>query len=170
MRLPWLSKLQYLVTGKSALRNFMVRAEGVDALAQHLLAGIHYSRKDVPKEMEQAIYWWRKSAKQGFADAQFNLALMYYQGCGVERDQNEAVRWLRFAAEQGKADAQFLLGTWFLDDGAVEPDSQRAAWWLGLAADQGYSEAQYKLGVMYLEGKFDPDGGALAENLLRAHF
>jgi TPR repeat protein len=63
VRLPWLSKLQYLVTGKSALRELMVRADDGDALAQHLLAGIYYSSKDVPKEMEQAIYWWRKSAE-----------------------------------------------------------------------------------------------------------
>ena len=115
MRLPWLSKLQYLVTGTSALRELTVRVEDGDALAQHLLAGIYYSRKDIPKQMEQAIYWWRKSAEQGFADAQFNLALMYYQGCGVQHDETEALRWLRFAAEQGKAEAQSLLGAWYLN-------------------------------------------------------
>jgi hypothetical protein len=169
VRLPWLSKVQYLFTGKSALRDLMVKAEDGDALSQHLLAGIYYSRKDVPTEMEQAIYWWRKSAEQGFADAQFNLAVMHLEGCGVERNEKEALRWLLLAAKQGKAEAQCLLGTWLLDDNNVEVDVQQAVWWLWLAADQAYRDAQYYLGLIYLEGKLAPDRVASAEHLVRAH-
>ena len=54
--------------------------------------------------------WYRKSAEQGIADAQFNLGVMYDEGRGVTQDYNEAVKWYRKSAEQGLRDAQFNLG------------------------------------------------------------
>lgn len=41
MRLPWFSKLKYLVTGNSALRELTVNAERGDAVAQNLLGSIY---------------------------------------------------------------------------------------------------------------------------------
>ena len=57
----------------------------------------------------QAVFWYRKAAEQGYADAQYNLGFCYCEGEGVSQDYTQAVYWLRKAAEQGNADAQFLL-------------------------------------------------------------
>lgn len=49
------------------------------------------------------MYWYRKSAGQGYAPAQNNLGSMYQYGYGVERNYDEAVRLFRLSAEQGSA-------------------------------------------------------------------
>ena len=58
----------------------------------------------------KAVYWYRKAAEQGHADAQNSLGEMYAKGLGVGEDQAEALYWYRMAAEQGHADAQNNLG------------------------------------------------------------
>jgi TPR repeat protein len=62
------------------------------------------------KDDAEAEKWYRKAAKQGFAEAQNNLALMYVLGRGVPQDDAEAVKWFRRAAKQGYAPAQNNLG------------------------------------------------------------
>jgi len=39
------------------------------------------------------VRWFRKSAQQGYANAQFNLGIMYHHGCGVKQDYPEALCW-----------------------------------------------------------------------------
>jgi TPR repeat protein len=58
------------------------------------------------KDDAETVKWYRKAAKQGFAEAQNNLGLMCRQGRGVPRDDAEAVKWFRKAAEQGYGPAQ----------------------------------------------------------------
>jgi TPR repeat protein len=55
--------------------------------------------------------WYRKSAEQGIAVAQFNYALRCLHGDGVDEDEHEAVRWLIKAAQQGHVEATGQLGT-----------------------------------------------------------
>ncbi len=40
----------------------------------------------VPQDYAQAVYWYRKAADQGNADAQLNLGRMYDNGRGVPQD------------------------------------------------------------------------------------
>jgi len=53
------------------------------------------------EDYADAVKWYRKSAEQGHARAQYELAWMYEEGQGVERDVAEAVKWYRKAADQG---------------------------------------------------------------------
>jgi TPR repeat protein len=53
--------------------------------------------------------WFRKSAEQGHAGAQYFLGAMYEFGFGVTQDDGEAAKWYRKAAEQGNADAKMRL-------------------------------------------------------------
>ena len=55
---------------------------------------------------ESAIKFFKESADQGNADAQYVLGLIYERGWGVEPDINAAVNWLNKAAAQGQAQAQ----------------------------------------------------------------
>jgi serine/threonine protein kinase len=57
----------------------------------------------------KAVKWFRKSANQGNARAQYNLASMYEKGRGVDKDMKEAVRWYVESAKQGNEDAQSKL-------------------------------------------------------------
>ena len=56
--------------------------------------GIQYALgQDVPRDMPQALFWYRKAADQGNGEAQYNLAVAYHNGLGVSRDEAESVRW-----------------------------------------------------------------------------
>ena len=50
-----------------------------------------------------ALREWTPSAKQGYADAQYNLDLMYVKVQGVPKNYKTAVKWYRLAAKQGCA-------------------------------------------------------------------
>ena len=55
----------------------------------------------VPQDDAEAVRWYRKSAEQGVAKAQFFLGLMYTLGRGVPQDYAEAYMWYNLAATQG---------------------------------------------------------------------
>ncbi len=58
----------------------------------------------VPKDEAEGVKWLRKSAEQGFAQAQYNLGMAYRAGSGVEKDNVQAYFWIALAAtslEQG---------------------------------------------------------------------
>ena len=48
-------------------------------------------RRTSYKHYSTAVKWFRKSAEQGYADAQFNLVIMYENGWGVDRNNSTAV-------------------------------------------------------------------------------
>jgi len=56
---------------------------------------------DVPKDYSEAAKWFRKSAEQGFAKAQFSLGMCYENGLGVSKDISEAIKWYREAEKGG---------------------------------------------------------------------
>ena len=65
----------------------------------------------VPKFDNIAFEWFRKSAEQGNAGAQYELGLMYRKGLFVPKDEKIAFKWFRKSAEQGNASAQKALKT-----------------------------------------------------------
>ena len=114
-------------------------------LAQRLL-GVLYSEKE---DLKKAIYWYKKAAEQGNADAQYRLGDCYYNGAGVEEDEQQAVYWYRKAAEQGNADAQHSLGLCYFNGEGVEEDKQQAIYWYIKAAEHGDTEVQGLLASIF---------------------
>jgi len=115
----------------------------------------------------QAVFWFRKAAEQGDADAQDALGNLYYDGHGplsmqlfmhvfVHGRYAQAALWYRKAAEQGDADAEYSLGMMYEDGWGVPQDDTQAAAWLRKAAEQGDADAQWPLGGLYLDGKGVP--------------
>ena len=70
----------------------------------------------VEQDKAKALSWYRKSAEQGYAEAQLLLGIIYDQGIGVTQDYAEAVTWYTKAAEQGYARAQYNLAAMY-DEG-----------------------------------------------------
>jgi hypothetical protein len=88
----------------------------------------------------QAVFWFRKAAEQGDADAQDALGNLYYDGHGPLSMQlimyghyAQAALWFRKAAEQGDADAQWSLGGLYLDGQGVPRSYAEAYFWYDLA-------------------------------------
>ena len=70
---------------------------------------MYFIGQGVSQDYKESVKWYRLSAEQGDAEAQFNLGLMYSEGQGVPQDDKEAVKWYRLAAEQGDADAREII-------------------------------------------------------------
>jgi TPR repeat protein len=111
----------------------------------------------------QAVFWFRKAAEQGDADAQDALGNLYYDGHGplsmqliMHGHYAQAALWFRKAAEQGDADAQYNLGLLYDDGDGVPQDATEAAAWYSKAADQGDAKAQWSLGGLYFDGQGVP--------------
>ena len=59
----------------------------------------------VPQDYKEAVKWYRLSAEQGKAKAQYNLGLMYVKGEGVPQDYVSAHMWWNLAGANGNKDA-----------------------------------------------------------------
>ena len=129
-------------------------AKAGNRLAQYNV-GLYYHNgwSGVKQDYQQAAYWYRKSADQGYADAQLNLGYLYEKGLGVSQDSQQAVYWYRKAAEQGNVSAMFNLGSCYHDGNGVTQDCQQAVYWSRKAAEQGHGAAMCRLGNCYYEGE-----------------
>ena len=104
------------------------------------------------KDYSEAVKWYRKSAEQGNASAQYSLGWMYRNGYGVDKDYGEAVRWYRKSAEQGNSYGQNGLGYMYRNGYGVDKDYTEAVRWYRKSAEQGNSYAQDSFGDMYYYG------------------
>ncbi len=77
----------------------------------------------------EATKWFRKSALQGYAEAQYALGQKYAYGVGKD-DKVEATKWYRKAAEQGHNRAQYMLGQMYYQGEGVPKDFKEAVKWL----------------------------------------
>ena len=68
--------------------------------------GVMYDQgKGVEQDYKQAVYWYKKSAEQGYANAQYNLGVRYYNGDGVTRDIVKSYMWVSISAYSGHLQA-----------------------------------------------------------------
>ncbi len=85
----------------------------------------------------EAAKWWRLSAAQGWAPAQYALAESFRKGTGVPQDDAAAAAWYRRSADQGMPSAQYKLGLAYLGGVGVPKDALTSYVWLGLAVAGG---------------------------------
>ncbi len=125
-----------------------------DAEAQYTMGILHENGRGVEKSYEKADQLFEKSARKGYADAQYHLATLYRKG-QVDANQNyeKAMEWYEKAAEQGHAEAQYNLGVMSEHGRGTQNSNEKALMWYGKAAKQGHTHAQYNLGVMYNHGR-----------------
>ena len=80
----------------------------------------------VEQDYKQAVYWLRKAAELGDAEAQNRLGYCYDNGNGVVRNVETAIRWFMKAADQGQAKAEYNLGLHYYKGNGVEKDERKA--------------------------------------------
>jgi len=81
-----------------------------DKALQYELAFCYLHGRGTTHNATQAAIWYRKSAEQGFAEAQNQLGLCYFNEIGVRLDKIEACAWWTVAAPthaQAKANLLF---------------------------------------------------------------
>ncbi len=85
------------------------RAERGDGQAQYELGVRYFEGREVPKDLIEALRWFKMSADNGVASGQIKLGWMYENGKGVAQDTAEARRWYARAADQGNPFAEKAL-------------------------------------------------------------
>ena len=138
---------------EEAEKLFRGEAEKGDAWAQ-LLLGWCLGKRDV----KDAVGWFRKSALQGNAVAQFQLAVCYFDGeGGIAKDPAEAEKWLKKSAEQGHGPAQIVLARFMkhppfrVKRGGIDVDKIKAMDLAELKKYQKTVEEKYRAGEVGIE-------------------
>lgn len=114
-----------------AMKLFRPLAEQGDPQAQYYLGRMYEKGQGVAKDNEKLAQWYRRSADNGYAKAQYKLAVGYALGlAGVEQDDAEAVKWLQRSAEGGYRRAQRVLARAYSEGRFGLPrDRRQAEYW-----------------------------------------
>jgi Sel1 repeat len=65
------------------------------------MALMYLEGQGVAQDDAEAVKWFRLSADQGIAEAQYNLGLMFLRGRGIPQDYVAAYMWFNLSAAQG---------------------------------------------------------------------
>lgn len=115
-------------------------------LAQFRLGGLYFHGQGVVEDENMAIYWWKKSAANGNAEAMYQIAHAYLFGSSAAKSvadpDREAALWYFQAASAGHSEAAYTLGLLFLAGKGVVEDRNEALRWFRSAASKGHVEAR----------------------------
>ena len=115
--------------------------------------GVRFSEgRGVPANLEVAVQWFDRAAKQGLAPALYRLGSHYEKGQGVKKDLDKARQLYLQAADKGNAKAIHNLAVLYAEGIDGKPDYRTAAQWFRKAADRGVADSQYNLGILYARG------------------
>jgi TPR repeat protein len=118
-------------------------------LAQFRLGNLYYHGHSVAEDENMAIYWWKKSAASGNAEAMYQIAHAYLFGSTAAKSladpDKEAAIWYFQAASAGHAEAAYTLGLLFLAGKGVVEDRNEAIRWFRNASNKGHVEARKAL-------------------------
>jgi TPR repeat protein len=108
-------------------------------------------------DKSQAIIWYRRSAENNNAEAQYYCAQVYFAGNDFfKKDIQLGVAWLNHSTRQNFPPAQFLVAR-ILDTGLLGIiDKRKAYYYYSLLANNGHSLAQYYCAIL-LESGIDID-------------
>jgi TPR repeat protein len=147
---------------KSSFDTLLAEAKSGDVYAQNKIGNLARGYDNAA-----AMAWYRKSADQGYANAQYNMGLCYYNGFGTAINYTEAAAWYRKSVAQGYDKAQYNLGTMYKSGKGVQQDLAQALNLYRKAAEQGNMHAQSALGFHYLTGQGIEVNSAVGEALIK---
>jgi TPR repeat protein len=116
---------------------------------------LYSSGEGIPKDEAEGEKWYRKSAENGNADAQYSLGVMYMSELGqfldIPKDDAEAVKWFSKSAEQGNVRGQGHLSLMYYFGYGVSVDYVAAYMWCNLALAQGGEMSKEVIGEISVE-------------------
>lgn len=151
-------------TPKSAFHFALLGAQQECPRAQRLVAQYYERGYGTIADIKQTRAWMKKSAEQGYGEAQRDYGVMLKEGEGGAVDGPEAIRYYRLAAAQGLPHAWQSLGALFNEGcGSVPVDKGAAFRYYSVGARLGYEWSQSTVGSMKESGEGtyrDLDGAA----------
>lgn len=131
---------------------YVALANQNDAKACYNLGLMYQSGDGVPKNLDEAVKWYAKSASLNFAEAQYTLGSLVFQRFIQNITYPQAVSYYEQAAKQGHVKSQLNLGMLYLRGDVIAQDMPAAVHWLSLAASNNNSEAQGYMAELYHQG------------------
>lgn len=125
--------------------------------AQFLVAEMCEFGLGVERNIERAVFWYKKSAEQNYGKAQNRLAELYSSGIIKEDhalDNKQAFLWVQAAANNQQAQAQFKLATYYAEgnSGVVDANKELAFFWFEKSAQNGHIQGQMQTADMLKNG------------------
>ena len=105
---------------------FAEKADKSDKYIQYILGTCYRNGYGTEKNLDLAVDYFQKSARQRMEWACFRLGIMYYNAEGIARDYDKAFYWIKKAAARGHAEAQRCLAVCYRDGIGVEKNNEEA--------------------------------------------
>ena len=148
----------FVTISAAQLQSIQDMANEGDFLAQFALGWMYFAGKWVPNSEELAIEWFRKSAEQGFANAQRWVGSRLTNYRHTDPDwRNKRVEWYKRAAYKGQIEAQLFLAQEYRLPPYKCHCPELAHYWYKKAAEQGCGFAYARL-ADELKNSADPEG------------
>jgi len=113
---------------------------------------VPYAPKSTKKELKKTIVWHKKSATQGFAEAEFSLGSLFQAIVGNTQHSKESIKSFKKAAKLGHAGAQNSLAMHYFLGNGVNKNINKALHWYEEAGKNGNIYAIHNLGRIYAKG------------------
>lgn len=140
-------------------------AEAGDADAQFNMGQAYKLGRGVEMDLNKALDWFGKAARQGHVKAEDNYGLVLFQ---LNR-RPEAMPYIQRSVERGEPRAQYILGTALFNGQLVEKDWVRAYALMTRASDAGIPAATRSLAQMegYIPADQQQQGKTMAAALAK---
>ena len=133
-------------------RAYAALAEQGDERAAYAYAECLRRGVGVPANEEEALFWYKASARKMHPAAARCLSLLLADSTKFGSDKKQSLFWLRTAAERGDADAAYALAEAYEHGETVACSHKHALFWLTRAAKAGHGEASLSLAKSYFTG------------------
>lgn len=119
-----------------------------------ILVGLNYQVGDgLPKDFDQAVYWYKKAAERGNAKAQHSLGTLLIYG-QEKPDYQQAAPWLMKAAQQDHPKAIYEWARLQILGRGTPVDMKSGFALMNKAAKMSVPAAQYQMGRIYQNSEF----------------
>jgi uncharacterized protein len=135
-------------------REYLSIAADAGHLAAQTQLGHLYNRGEgIPRDPEQAFYWFHRAAQQGDPVAQNDVGIFYLQGVGVEANPSEGLQWILQSAESGLTVAEYNLARALYTGELLTQDYSAAFGYFKRLADKNIPYGFYMMGLQHLNGQ-----------------
>ena len=105
-----------------------------------------------PMDPTEVFGWLEKSAKQGYAPAQYHLSCCYLYGLGVKQDIDLYYYWIKQSADQGYDFAQYNLAGFYIGAPEQYRNLELGVEMLQKLVNEEFKYAYYNLASCYANG------------------
>ena len=120
--------------------------------AMFVLGNMYINGYGVPKDISNALSYYRRASERHYTPALFTLALLYMDGTLVPQDVPLAHAYISKAAQAGDTEAMTTLALWYERGYFGQNMFERALYWYKKAARAGDTNAQTALSMFYAQG------------------